>query len=403
MSSESVSIVAQADDRRRTFVPPKTRSSSASPSAGWRPKMDIYIGSLYDERVFNGAIIVKDMSIRSWVTVVTLILLGMVVFFGWPEIAHAWGLLGRVNLWILATIIPVQLLSYYAVGNIIFSYLRSKGELAGTSHWVMTRMALELNFVNHILPSGGAAGFSYLGWVLNRHGVNAGRAAMAQLIRYSIMFLAFIGMLFISVMALILDHQVNRTIILLCVLLGVVAIGGTVFLINIIGSTAKLTRFSKRLAVFSNKVIFVVSFGKLRDRVASERIEEFFHELHTDYLELKKDKKVLRQPLYWAIIANTADVLLLAIAYWALGVWVNPAILFVAFGVSGVASIISVTPGGAGIYEAIMIAFLASAGVEPDVAIAGTLLARVALLSGTIIFGYVFYQLTIFKYGKKPI
>jgi uncharacterized protein (TIRG00374 family) len=343
------------------------------------------------------------MSIRSWVTVVTLILLGMVVYFGWPEIARAWGLLGRVNMWILATIIPVQLLSYYAVGNIIFSYLRAKGDLANTSHWAMTRMALELNFVNHILPSGGAAGFSYLGWVLNRHGVGAGRAAMAQIIRFAIMFLAFIGILFIAVLSLILDHQVNRTIILLSLLLSIAAIGGTAFVIYVIGSTARLTRFSKQLAVSANKIAFVVSFGKLKERVESTKIETFFHELHSDFIELKKDKKVLKRPLYWAILANIADVLLLAIAYWALGVWVSPAILFVAFGVSGVASIISVTPGGAGVYEAIMIAFLASAGVEPDIAIAGTLLARVALLSGTIIFGYVFYQLTVFRYGKKPI
>jgi uncharacterized membrane protein YbhN (UPF0104 family) len=47
-----------------------------------------------------------------------------------------------------------------------------------------------------------------------------------------------------------------------------------------------------------------------------------------------------------------------------------------------------------------MVAFLAASGVTPDVAIAGTLLARMILLSGTILFGYVFYQLTVLKYGK---
>jgi uncharacterized membrane protein YbhN (UPF0104 family) len=48
-----------------------------------------------------------------------------------------------------------------------------------------------------------------------------------------------------------------------------------------------------------------------------------------------------------------------------------------------------------------MIAFLASAGVPAEVAIAGTLLARATLLVGTILFGYIFYQLTINKYGKS--
>jgi hypothetical protein len=50
-----------------------------------------------------------------------------------------------------------------------------------------------------------------------------------------------------------------------------------------------------------------------------------------------------------------------------------------------------------------MIAFLASAGVPADIAIAGTLVARVTLLLGTVIFGYLFYQLTIVKYGKNPV
>jgi uncharacterized membrane protein YbhN (UPF0104 family) len=52
------------------------------------------------------------------------------------------------------------------------------------------------------------------------------------------------------------------------------------------------------------------------------------------------------------------------------------------------------------VYEAIMIAFLASAGVPAEVAIAGTLLARVLLMLGTVAFGFVFYQLTVLRYGK---
>ena len=92
------------------------------------------------------------MSFRSWATIVTFLLLALVVFFGWGQISLAWGLLGQVNLWIWALLIPVQLCSYYATGGMIFSYLRSKGNLQTTTHWQMTRIALELNFVNHILP-----------------------------------------------------------------------------------------------------------------------------------------------------------------------------------------------------------------------------------------------------------
>lgn len=343
------------------------------------------------------------MSFRTWVTVITLILLGLVIFFGWPEIAQALGLLGSVDLWILAILIPVQLFSYYATGGMIFSYLRSKGNLKSTTHWQMTRMALELNFVNHILPSGGAAGFSYLGWVLSRHGVGAGRATMAQLIRFSLTFISFVLILIVAVIALTLDHQIDRTIIIISSALAIAATGGTIFTIYIIGSKPRLVAFSQWLTRTTNKFVSAVTRGKKQQVVKLEVIEGFFTDLHQDYLEVRRDKRILIRPMIWAILANLADVALIFIAFLALGTVVNPATLFVAFGVSSIASIFSVTPGGAGIYEAIMIAFLASAGVPADVAIAGTLLARVTLLLGTIVFGYLFYQLTIVKYGKNPI
>jgi len=343
------------------------------------------------------------MSFRSWVTIITLILLGLVVFFAWPQISLAWSLFGQINLWVLAILIPVQFFSYYAIGGMIFAYLRSKGNLKTTTHWEMTRMALELNFVNHIMPSGGAAGFSYLGWVLGRHGVRPGRATMAQIVRFVLAFLSFIAILVIAVIGLALDHQIDRVIIAISFALVFIAVGGTIGMAYVIGSRSRMAAFSGWLTRTINKVVAKLTRGKNQQAVNFKTLEGFFDELHQDYLEIRHDKRILIRPLVWAIFANLADVALLSISFLALGVWVNPAILFVAFGASSIASIVSVTPGGAGVYEAIMIAFLASAGVPADIAIAGTLVARVTLLFGTIVFGYLFYQLTILKYGKTPI
>ena len=343
------------------------------------------------------------MSFRSWVTIITLILLGLVVFFGWPQITHAWSLFGQINFWILAILIPVQFLSYYATGGMIFSYLRSKGNLKMTTHWEMTRMALELNFVNHIMPSGGAAGFSYLGWVLGRHGVRPGRATMAQIVRFVLAFLSFIAILVIAVIGLALDHRINRMIIIPSIILAFIAVGGTIFMAYIIGSKPRLVTFSDWLTRTVNNVMVKLTRGKKKQALKLDVIESFFEELNQDYIEMMHDKRILLRPLMWAVLTNMADVALLLISFLALGIWVNPAILFVAFGVSSIASIVSVTPGGTGVYEAIMIAFLASAGVPADIAIAGTLVARVTLLFGTVVFGYLFYQLTILKYGKTPI
>lgn len=340
------------------------------------------------------------MKFKSWVSLITFVLLALLIYFGWGQITKAWGLLGSVNILIWLLLIPVQLLSYFTTGEMMFSYLRSKGNIQKVSRWKMTRIALELNFVNHILPSGGAAGFSYLGWVLHRYGVSAGRATIAQIIRFVLTFISFVTIVIISVLILTFDHKINKTIAMVSAALIVVTLIAIFVLINVLNNHKRLIIFSGWLTRTVNGVARFFTRNKKKIILDIVHVEKFFTEIHTDYIEIMKDKKVLLRPFLWAVSSNILDVSLIWITFYALGDVVNPAMLFIAFGVSSILSIFAATPGGAGVYETIMITFLASSGVSADVAIAGTLLARATLLAGTVIFGYVFYQMTINKYGK---
>ncbi|MDD4849026.1 MAG: lysylphosphatidylglycerol synthase domain-containing protein, partial [Bacteroidales bacterium] len=157
------------------------------------------------------------MKFRFWLNAITLFLLALLIFFGWSEIMKAWEVMWKANWWILSLMIPAQIFSYYAIGEIFFSYLRSKGDLHSMNQWQMTRLALELNFVNHILPSGGVAGFSYASWVLSRHGIKVSRSTMAQIIRYAMSFLGFIVLLIISVLFLLLKKEISTLTVCLSV------------------------------------------------------------------------------------------------------------------------------------------------------------------------------------------
>jgi uncharacterized protein (TIRG00374 family) len=333
----------------------------------------------------------------------TLALLALVVALGWGEITRAWALVGKVNLWILALMIPVQILSYFSSGEVMFTYLRSKGEMKTASRWQMTRLALELNFVNHILPSGITASFTYLGWVLNRYGVSAGRATIAQIIRYALTFIGYVFVLMISVAVLALGHQTNQTIIDTSATLATLIVALVALVIYVMGNRKRLAACAGWITRTINAVVSALTFGKKRQLLELETVNAFFDEIHQDYSEIREDKGLLIRPFLWAVVLNCLDVALLCIAFAALGFAVNPAIMVIAFGLSSVVSVVSVTPGGAGVYEAAMIVFLASAGVPADTAITGTLLARVVLFVGTILFGYLFYQLTINQYGKAPV
>ncbi len=341
------------------------------------------------------------MSFRFWASIITVALVALVIFLGWDKIVQAWNLLSSVNIWILLLMIPIQFISYFATGGMIFSYLRSKGDLKGVKQSQMTRVALEFNFVNHVFPTAGdAVGFSYLCWSLKRFGISLGRATMAQMVRFAAAFIVFLGFLVLSVFLLILDQKINRQIIFMSALLLLLIIVVIAFFAYAMSNHRRLIKFSGWITKLINKVVCKITRSKKSKCLKSEKVEAFFAEMHHDYLAILADKKILKKPFIWALVFNVFDVMLLFVAFWALGFIVSPAILFVAFGVAAVAGALSVTPGGTGVYEAVMITFLISAGVPAEASIAGTLLARVVLLLGTIASGYVFYQLTINKYGK---
>lgn len=215
-------------------------------------------------------------------------------------------------------------------------------------------------------------------------------------------FVSFVVLLVVAIIVLAFTGHLDRITIFIAIGLAAAAIGGIFILVWLIKSNERLRNFSAWLTKTINRFIRWITRGKKRKIVKEELFLEFFGGLHDDYLAIRRDRKTLVMPFIWAIIANILDVALIWISFWALGFAVDPALLFVAFGVASIAGAVSVTPGGAGVYEAVMVAFLASSGISPEVAIAGTLLARVTLLGGTIAFGYVFYQLRVNQYGKRP-
>lgn len=125
-------------------------------------------------------------------------------------------------------------------------------------------------------------------------------------------------------------------------------------------------------------------------------------EMRADYLEIRENKQIMLVPLLWGIMFAITEVGMFYVTFVALGHPINPAPLVIAYGLAGAAGLFMVTPGGAGAYEAIMVAFLTLMGIPPNIGIAGIVLTRVLLLGGTIITGYAFYQQAIMSNGKRP-
>lgn len=337
---------------------------------------------------------------RALLTVLTLLALVLVIILSRHELMRAWGLLGQANIWLLTLLIPFQIIVYFAGGEMIFSYLRDKKLIDDVSRFEQTRIALELNLVNHIFPSGGVSGISYTTWRMHKLGVSSARSTFAQVIRYVTGFVSLMLLLILAVLVLAIDGQVNRYIVASSFLLVLVVMGLTFGLIFMFSSKERMHKTANWVARAVNVVVRWATLGKVKRLLVSTKIEDFFAEMHDDFVELSEQRQLLIKPLVWGAIYAVFDVLMFMIAFWALGTQVNPAVLIIGYGVAGLASLVAFTPGGAGVYEAIMIIFLSMTGVAPDMAIAGIVLTRVILLTGTIVFGYIFYQHALFKYGK---
>ncbi len=331
----------------------------------------------------------------------TLAVLALILFLSRHELVKAWDLLQQANLWLLALLIPFQMVVYYAGGEMIFSYLRSKKIVEHISRFEQTRIALELNLVNHIFPSGGVSGISYTTWRMHKLGVSSGRSTFAQVIRYIMGFLALMTLLVIAVVLLAIDGQANRYMVASSFLFVFVVMGLTSGLVYAFSSKKRLHTISNFLRKIINRIVSVATLGKQKRLLLAGQMEVFFSDMQKDFRELVSDRRLLIKPFLWGIVFTIFDVAMFIVAFWSLGVSVNPAIILIGYGVAGLAGLVAFTPGGAGVYEAIMILFLSMAGVPAEVAIAGIILTRAILLTGTIIFGYLFYQHALMKYGKR--
>lgn len=341
------------------------------------------------------------MSFRGWLSLITVFLLAAILLASRHELMRAWHLLHHVDLWVLLLLVPLQIFVYYAGGEMIFSYLRGKGQIDHVNRLTLARIALEGNFVNHLLPSGGVSGVSYLTWRLGLLGVPHGRATMAQVVRHSMGLIAFAVLLFIALFAVTLDGNLNRWIILASAMLFVLMTIVILLAIFLFSSKRRIDIFGNWIYRTVNMLVRKATFGKRRKMLELDEIEHFLVDMHHDFMELRHDKKLLIKPFLWGLVFTVADAGLFMVTFWALGESVNPAPILIAYGVASMVGFFVLTPGGAGAYEAVMVTFLSFAGIASSVAIAGILLTRVVLLLGTIIFGYIFYQHALSAYGGK--
>lgn len=336
---------------------------------------------------------------KFWINVATIAALLILVIVSRTAIVDAFKKLGQLNAAALLLMLPLQALNYYSVARLYKDYFEAQGEKLKLS--TMYSVALELNFVNHVFPSGGVSGFSYLSLRLKQEGISTAKSTLAQILRFALTFVSFLALLFLGMLILALRRHTSPLTILISSSIAFLTLFGVVVGGYIISDRKRIQAFTGWLPKALNKVIGLVRRHR-RETINISKVEKTMEDLHQDYVLLSRDWKALKKPFIWALLVNVTDIFTIYAVYMAFGSLINPGALIIAYAVANFAGLVAVLPGGVGIYEGLMTATLTSAGVDKALALSATVVYRVLNMTYALPVGYYLYQKAL-KRPRTPI
>ncbi|MDB5169518.1 MAG: hypothetical protein JWO41_874 [Candidatus Saccharibacteria bacterium] len=330
---------------------------------------------------------------RRWkyiLNLVTVFALLWLVYAIRHQLAQTFRDFAHVNAWAVLLIIPIEALNYHAQAKLyqhLFGIVGNK-----LPYKYLYKMSLELNFVNHVFPSGGVTGISYFGLRLRKgEEITGGKATLIQIMKLGLQFLSFELLIVIGLLCLAAMGRVNNLTILVASILSTLLLVGTIGFAYIVGSKERINGFFTAVTQLLNRLIQLV-WRSHPETINITSAKKLFNDFHDNYQMLSSSRAKLKAPFWYAFMANATEVLALYVFYIAFGHYVNLGAVIMAYAVANFAGLVSVLPGGVGVYEALMTAVMATAGVPARISFPVTVMYRVVNTLVQIPPGYYLYH-----------
>jgi hypothetical protein len=340
---------------------------------------------------------------RRWKLVVNVVTLGaltLLIFATRNQLVDTLSQLRHANAWALLIMVPIQLLNYHAQTKLyqgLFAVVGNK-----LTYRQLYRASLELNFVNHVFPSGGVTGISYFSLRMRKGDELTGsKVTLIQIMKLGLVFLSFEVLLIFGLVALAVMGRVSNLTILVAAILSTLVVVGTAVFVYIVGSQRRINSFFTAVTRGLNRVIHVVR-PKHPETINISSARRVFDDFHANYSTIQKSRLQLHAPFWYALLANITEVLAIYIVFVAFGHVINIGAVILAYAVANFAGFISVLPGGVGIYEAMMTAVLATAGVPAAVSLPVVVTYRILNTLIQLPPGYFLYQHALARSEKPP-
>lgn len=336
---------------------------------------------------------------RRWkifLNIATIVALVVLVYAVRHQLVDTLRNVHKVNIWVLLLLLPLQWINYDAQTRLYRGLFKVLGNRL--SYKFLFKASMELNFVNNVFPSGGVSGISYFGMRMRGRNITGGRATVVQMMKLVLLFLSFEILLVAGLLIIAVGGHVNDVVILVAGSLSTLLLVGTVAFVLIIGSERRIAATFTSITRGLNRIIQLVR-PKHPETINMLKARQVVEELHANYKVIEKHYRQLKRPFFWALIANLSEVLTVYVVYIAFGHWVNLGSVILAYSVANFAGLVSVLPGGVGVYEALMTAVLAATGVPAALSIPVTVMYRVLNMLIQLPPGYYYYHRTVIS-GK---
>lgn len=340
---------------------------------------------------------------RRWkllVNIFTAVALMVLIYAVRHQLVDTMENLMRVHAWVLLLLIPIQWINYDAQARLYRGLFKVVGN--NLSYKFLFKTSLELNFVNSVFPSGGVSGISYFGVRMRSNNITGGKATVVQMMKLLLLFLSFEILLILGVLFMAIGGRVNSLVILVASSLSTLMVVGTIAFVMIIGHEKRINASFTAITKALNWVIHIFRRNN-PETISIQSARASVEELHRNYKLIEAQYKELKMPFVWAFVANLVEVLAVYVVYIAFGQWVNLGSVILAYSVANFAGLVSVLPGGVGIYEALMTAVLVAAGVPAAVSIPVTVMYRVLNMLIQLPPGYYYYHKTLHSNDKAQL
>lgn len=321
--------------------------------------------------------------------ILSLAFIAILIFIGFSNrdnLVSFWESIKSMNLFILLLIIPVRYLNYRSLANYYHEFLKLLN--INLKFNLLFERIMVFNFLNIVVPFGGASGLIYLQRRYSSK-ISPAEISIAQLF-YGIgnmisLWLVLITGLIIQFFGGQENNQVAGKVIQIFGLLIALVIG---LIIVMIFNRDTVNKIALKLVQPINRILSLVKKNILTKEIVLDYMNSLFDRINK--VLTFKEKLIL--PWTGILAGNLFEILTMFMVMLALKIDIAFSSIMIVYVLSMSISITAFITGGIGAYEAVMVTSLAAFGLTSSEALTATLVYRIIALWLFLPIGFWFFR-----------